>query len=152
MLILLFQFICPSSTEFTSQLSTSVSLFLPFKYIHQYHFSRFHVYALIYDICTSWYREASSTWLMSQKATIGTFRSQVASDRIHVCSVILGMLQRLHPLWPRSRVPALPALLHGPPLLQPSLMTATKAKTSSYDSCFSFLSSSRPASRTIPCQ
>ena len=39
---------------------------------------------------------------MSQKATIGTFRSQVASDRIHVCSVILGMLQSLHPLWPRS--------------------------------------------------
>ena len=31
--------------------STSVSLFLPCKLVHMYHFSRFHVYALIYDIC-----------------------------------------------------------------------------------------------------
>jgi len=29
----------------------SVSLFLLFTYIHLYHFSRFHIYALIYDIC-----------------------------------------------------------------------------------------------------
>ena len=32
-------------------LSTSVSQFLPCKLVHLYHFSRFHVYALIYDIC-----------------------------------------------------------------------------------------------------
>ena len=31
--------------------STSVSLFLPCKLVHLYHFSRFHIYALIYDIC-----------------------------------------------------------------------------------------------------
>ena len=30
--------------------STSVSLFLPCKPVHLYHFSRFHIYALIYDI------------------------------------------------------------------------------------------------------
>ena len=30
--------------------STSVSLFLPCKLVHLYHFSRFHIYALIYDI------------------------------------------------------------------------------------------------------
>ena len=30
-----------------------VSPFLPFKQVHQYHLSRFHVYALIYDICFS---------------------------------------------------------------------------------------------------
>ena len=33
--------------------STSVSLFLPCKQLPLYHFSRFHVYALIYDICFS---------------------------------------------------------------------------------------------------
>ena len=32
---------------------TSVSLFLPCKPVHLYHFSRFHIYALIYDICFS---------------------------------------------------------------------------------------------------
>ena len=33
--------------------STSVFLFLPCKPIHLYHFSKFHIYALIYDICFS---------------------------------------------------------------------------------------------------
>ena len=33
--------------------STSVSLFLPCKLVHLYHFSKFHIYALIYDICFS---------------------------------------------------------------------------------------------------
>ena len=33
--------------------STCVSLFLSCKRIHLYHFSRFHIYALIYDICFS---------------------------------------------------------------------------------------------------
>ena len=33
--------------------STSVSLFLPCKLVHLYHFSRFHIYVLIYDICFS---------------------------------------------------------------------------------------------------
>ena len=31
--------------------STSVSLLLPCKQVHLYHFSRFHIYALIYNIC-----------------------------------------------------------------------------------------------------
>ena len=33
--------------------STCVSLFLPCKPVHLYHFSRFHIYALIYNICFS---------------------------------------------------------------------------------------------------
>ena len=33
--------------------STSLSLFLPCKPVHLYHFSRFHIYALIYNICFS---------------------------------------------------------------------------------------------------
>ena len=33
--------------------STSVSQFLPCKLVHVYHFSRFHIYVLIYDICFS---------------------------------------------------------------------------------------------------
>ena len=33
--------------------STSVSLFLPCKPVHLYHFFRFHIYVLIYNICFS---------------------------------------------------------------------------------------------------
>ena len=33
--------------------STSVSQLLPCKLVRLYHFSRFHIYALIYDICFS---------------------------------------------------------------------------------------------------
>ena len=44
------QFVPPSPfpVEFTSPFSASVSPFLPHKWVHQYHFSRFHVYVLIY--------------------------------------------------------------------------------------------------------
>ena len=38
----------------TSPFSISVSLFLPWKQAHQYHFSRFHIYALIYLFFSSW--------------------------------------------------------------------------------------------------
>ena len=42
--------------------STSVSLFLPWKLVHLYHFSRFHIYALIYDICFSLSDLLHSVW------------------------------------------------------------------------------------------
>ena len=35
--------------------STSVSLFLPCKQVHLYRFSRFHLYALIYDTCFAYF-------------------------------------------------------------------------------------------------
>ena len=41
--------------------STSVSLFLPCKLVHLYHFSRFHIYALIY-ICFSLSDLLHSVW------------------------------------------------------------------------------------------
>ena len=41
---------------------TSVSLFLPCKPVHRYHFSRFHIYALIYDICFSLSDLLHSVW------------------------------------------------------------------------------------------
>ena len=43
----------PSSPTRTSLFSMSVSLFLSWKQAHQYHFSRIHIYVLIYDICFS---------------------------------------------------------------------------------------------------
>ena len=43
----------PSPAVSTSLLSMSASLFLPCKQVHQYHFSRLHLYVLIYDICFS---------------------------------------------------------------------------------------------------
>ena len=42
--------------------STSVSQFLFCKPVHQYHFSRFHIYALIYDICFSLSDLLHSVW------------------------------------------------------------------------------------------
>ena len=52
------QFISPRTPRFPPLVSirlfsTSVSLFLPCKPVYLYHFSRFHIYALIYDICFS---------------------------------------------------------------------------------------------------
>ena len=35
----------------TYPFSTSASLFLPCKYVHVYHFSRCHLYALLYNVC-----------------------------------------------------------------------------------------------------
>ena len=42
--------------------STSVPLFLPCKPVHLYHFSRFHIYALKYDICFSLSDLLHSVW------------------------------------------------------------------------------------------
>ena len=42
--------------------STSVSQFLPCKPVHLYHFSRFHIDALIYDICFSLSDLLHSVW------------------------------------------------------------------------------------------
>ena len=42
--------------------STSVSLFLPCKLVHLYHFSRFHIHALIYYICFSLSDLLHSVW------------------------------------------------------------------------------------------
>ena len=42
--------------------STSVSQFLPCKPVHLYHFSRFHIYTLIYDICFSLSDLLHSVW------------------------------------------------------------------------------------------
>ena len=42
--------------------STSVSLILPCKLVHLYHFSRFHIYALIYDTCFSLSDFLHSVW------------------------------------------------------------------------------------------
>ena len=55
MSILISQFVPPSPSPpvSTCPFSMSTSLFLPCKLVHLYHFSRFHIYALIYDICFS---------------------------------------------------------------------------------------------------
>ena len=42
--------------------STSVSQFLPCKLVHLYHFSRFHIYALLYDTCFSLSDLLHSVW------------------------------------------------------------------------------------------
>ena len=56
MSMLLSQFIPPSPclTVSMSLFSISASPSFPCKLVHQYHFSRFHIYALICDICFSY--------------------------------------------------------------------------------------------------
>ena len=44
------------------QSNTSVPLFLPWKYVHLYHFCRFHIYALICDTCFSFSDLLCSVW------------------------------------------------------------------------------------------
>ena len=48
-----FILLSPSPTVSTSPFSMSASPFLPCREVHQYRFSRLHVYVLIYDICFS---------------------------------------------------------------------------------------------------
>ena len=43
----------PPPAVSTSLVSISVSPLLPCKWVHQYHLSRFHMHALIYNICLS---------------------------------------------------------------------------------------------------
>ena len=52
MLSLISKFIAPSPSHpvTTCLFSASVCRFLPWKYVHLYHFSRFYIYVLIYDI------------------------------------------------------------------------------------------------------
>ena len=54
---LLSQFVSPSSSLIVPShlFSTSASLFLPCKQVHQHHFSRFHIYALIRNIWDKMY-------------------------------------------------------------------------------------------------
>ena len=47
---------------FVRLFSTSVSQFLPCKPVHLYHFSRFHIYALIYNICFALSDLLHSVW------------------------------------------------------------------------------------------
>jgi len=58
------------------QIYSSVSLFLFCKYIHMYHFSRFYIYAFIYDI------HIFSSWLISLCMT--DFRSIHISAKWHI--------------------------------------------------------------------
>ena len=63
----------PMSTNLSS---ISASLLLPYKQVHQYHFSRFHVYTLTYGICFS-----RPDLLHSVKQTLGSSTSLERSDR-----------------------------------------------------------------------
>ena len=61
----------PAPCHVPSMFSTSASPLLLCKQVHQYHFSRFHVYALIYDICFSLSEHCSrSSWLIPTSPNI----------------------------------------------------------------------------------
>ena len=67
MSIAISQFIQPPPPRFSPLVSirffsTSVSLFLPCKPVHLYHFSRFQIHALIYDICFTLSDLLQSVW------------------------------------------------------------------------------------------
>ena len=72
--------------------STSVSQFLPWKPVHLYHFSRFHIYVLIYDICFSlsdllhfvWQSLDPST---SQQMTQFCFFLWLSNIPLYICTI-----------------------------------------------------------------
>ena len=68
---LLFPFVLPSPspTASTGLLSISVSPLLPYKQVHWYHFSRFHIYALIYNTCFSLSDLLHSVWQVLGSST-----------------------------------------------------------------------------------
>ena len=71
--------------------SASVSQFLPCKLVHLYHFSRFHIYSLIYDICFSlsdllhsvWQSLDPSTYLQMTKFCSFLWLSNIP---LHICT------------------------------------------------------------------
>ena len=71
--------------------STSASLFLPCKPVPLYHFSRFHIYALIYDICFSLSDLLHSVWQSLDSSTclqMTQFRSflWLSNIPLHICT------------------------------------------------------------------
>ena len=76
--------------------STSVSLFLSCKPVHLYHSSRFHIYALIYDICFSLSDLLHSVWQSldpSMSLQITQFRSFLWPSNIplYICATSLSI-------------------------------------------------------------
>ena len=71
--------------------STSVSQFLPWKPVHLYNFSRFHIYVLIYDICFSLSDLLHSVWQPLHPSTslqMTQFRSflWLSNIPLHICT------------------------------------------------------------------
>ena len=83
MIVYMCQFQSPNSSHSllypmsTSLFSMSASLFLPCKQVHLYHFSRFHIYVLIYSICFS-----LSDLLHSVCLSLGSSTSLSTNDQI----------------------------------------------------------------------
>ena len=74
--------------------STSVSLFLPWKPVHLYHFSRFHIHALIYYICFSLSDLLYSVWQSLDSSTslqMTQFRSflWLSNIPLYICATLL---------------------------------------------------------------
>ena len=92
---------CPS--VFTSPFSMSVSLYLPYKQVHQYHFSRFHIYVSIFNICFS-------DLLHSVWQSLGSSTS-LQMNHFHFCGwVIFHCIWNMHISY---------AYVHEPHLLYP---------------------------------
>ena len=94
-------------TESTSLFSISASPFLPWKQFHQYCFFRFHMYALIYNICFSLsdllrsIQQALSSSTSLELTQICSFLCWVIVHCIYVphllCLFICRWTPRLHP-------------------------------------------------------
>ena len=74
--------------------STSVSQLLPCKPAHLYHFSRFHIHALIYDICFSLSDWLHSVWQSLDPSTsqqMTQFRSflWLSNIPVYICTNLL---------------------------------------------------------------
>ena len=86
--------------------STSVSLLLPCKPVHLYHFSRFHIYALIYNICLSLSDLLHSVWQSLDPSTslqVTQFRSflWLSNIPLYICTTSsISIHLKLLPFFP----------------------------------------------------
>ena len=84
----------------TSRFSMSVSRFLSCKYFHRYHFSRFPVYALIYDICFSLSDSLHSVWIpvchLKKREVRAAFQPGVRGERCLELWALTGLRAHRH--------------------------------------------------------
>ena len=114
----------------TSLFSTSVSLFLPCKQVHQYHFSGFHIYTLIYNICFE-----GAPWIVScRHRTLPSTASEAPGawplpvppascllpDTVHAGATLTFLCFLQH-----TRVPLTYGLLHMPLQTPPTPLHVT---------------------------
>ena len=120
--MLLSQFVLPSPSLIVSTclFSTYMSPFLPYKQVHQYHFSGFHIYAFLYKACFSF------SDLLRANKPLESRRTLCDPMDCSPCQAPLSMGFSRQDYWSRSPCPP-PGDLPNPGIKPTSLMSPMPA-------------------------